>query len=71
MTPPPEQPPDPGRGVGVDDLPWILHQQYLHAIRARALHDPTTHWEAFRDQLWHYLTHLLGIHHRRVAPGLR
>jgi hypothetical protein len=42
-----------GPGIGVEDLPEIYREGFLHAIEsARAEHDPATDWSAFREYLW-------------------
>ncbi|MGH3441352.1 MAG: hypothetical protein ACRDUY_04795 [Nitriliruptorales bacterium] len=49
-------------GIGVDDLPEIYREGYLHAIEAaREEHDPSTEWDAFREYLWAALVRVFGV----------
>ena len=49
-------------GIGADDLPAILREEYLYAIElARAKHNPSTNWEAFRYYLWEALVGVFGV----------
>lgn len=53
-----DQPP----GIGVDDLPAIYSEGYLHAIEsAREQFDPTEDWDGFCEYLWHALTRTFGL----------
>lgn len=49
-------------GIGMDDLPAIYHDGYLHAIEsARAEHDPADDWDSFREYLWQALVRVFGL----------
>ena len=37
-------------------------EEYLYAVEmARAVHDPASDWDAFRDTLWSFLTRVFGL----------
>jgi hypothetical protein len=37
-------------------------EEFLYAVEtARALHDPATEWDAFRDTLWQHLSRVFGL----------
>lgn len=49
-------------GTGIDDLPTVYREGYLHAIEsARADHDPATEWPAFREYLWIAVARVFGV----------
>ncbi len=53
---------DRDAGIGIEDLPGIYREGYLHAIEiARAQHDPSQDWEEFRETLWHSLVRVFGV----------
>ena len=57
-------------GVGFDDLTGEFREEYLYAVElARAQHDPTTDWEAFRDTLWIYLMRVFGLDDPAAWPA--
>jgi hypothetical protein len=42
--------------------PGSYREEFLFAVEtARALHDPTTQWAAFRDTLWAHLARVFGV----------
>lgn len=53
---------DQQAGIGIDDMPAIYREGYLHAIEsARDEHDPATEWDRFREYLWHALVGVFGL----------
>lgn len=57
------------RGIRMDDLPDIYREEYLYAVEiARAMHDPHSDWEAFRETLWVYLTRVFGVDDAYTCP---
>lgn len=53
---------DAHRGITLEDLPGIYREGYLYSLEmARALHDPATDWEGFRDYLWQSLIRVFGL----------
>ncbi|MBW3578871.1 MAG: hypothetical protein KY462_14250 [Actinobacteria bacterium] len=50
------------QGVGVEDLPEIYREEYLHAVElTRAEHDPATEWDQFVEELWKALVPAFGL----------
>jgi hypothetical protein len=44
--------------------------EYLYAVEvARALHDPATDWEGFRDVLWQHLMRVFGVDDLAAWPS--
>lgn len=44
-------------------------EEYLYAIEmARAVHDPASDWDAFRDTLWSYLIRVIGLEDGEAWP---
>lgn len=57
-------------GIGIEDLPWIHRDQFVHYIElAHALGDPDD-WSCFRDDLLRALTAAFGLD-ARSANGDR
>jgi hypothetical protein len=45
-------------------------EEYLYAVEmARALHDPATDWDGFRDTLWAFLIRVFGLEDGEAWPG--
>ena len=58
------------RGLGVEDLPEIYRQEYLHAVEmAKAHHDPADEWDAFVELLWQALVPAFGLDVEATAVG--
>lgn len=44
-------------------------EEYLYAVEmARALHDPATEWDGFRDALWSFLVRVFGLEDSEAWP---
>lgn len=49
-------------GITIEDLPAIYRQGFLEVIEmGRALHDPATDWEDFREYVWMGLVRVFGL----------
>jgi hypothetical protein len=64
------------RGLGVEDLPEVYREEYMHAVEiAKAIHDPGSDWDNFVEALWLALVPAFGLDvkvvHRRGASGAR
>lgn len=50
------------RGIGVEDLPDVYREEYLHAVEiAKAIHDPGSDWDNFVEALWLALVPAFGL----------
>lgn len=49
-------------GFGVEDLPAVYRDEFVHAVEwARREHDPCDDWARFREALWAALVPALGL----------
>ena len=52
------------------DFPTQEREEFLYAIEmARALHDPGTDWDGFRDTLWSFLIRVFGLEDSEAWPA--